>query len=191
MEKSPGAYRTISEVADELKLPQHVLRFWETRFPQIKPLKRGGNRRFYRPDDVDLLRAIKTLLYGDGFTIKGVQRILKEQGPRAVATLAQSGQLRSSVRRHSQGAFEPPDTIASGETETLVEPAETRMPRGSAAVARVRPDASIELPVRRLESPEGRDRASAEAAPGDLADRLQAVLFELSECERILAAARG
>src|SRR5260370_23856729 len=107
MDKSADAYRTISEVADELKLPQHVLRFWETRFPQVKPLKRGGNRRFYRPDDVDLLRAIKTLLYGDGFTIKGVQRILKEQGPRAGATLARSGQLRSSGPRRAAGSAQP------------------------------------------------------------------------------------
>jgi DNA-binding transcriptional MerR regulator len=82
--KGPDAFRTISEVAEALDLPQHVLRFWETRFAQIKPLKRGGGRRYYRPDDVDLLRGIRQLLYGEGFTIKGVQRILKEQGPRFV-----------------------------------------------------------------------------------------------------------
>jgi len=82
--KGPDAFRTISEVADDLGLPQHVLRFWETRFGQIRPLKRGGGRRYYRPDDVDLLRGIKELLYGEGYTIKGVQRILKEQGPRFV-----------------------------------------------------------------------------------------------------------
>jgi DNA-binding transcriptional MerR regulator len=79
-EKSPDAFRTISEVADELQLPQHVLRFWETRFPQIKPLKRGGNRRYYRPDDVELLRAIRFLLYDEGLTIRGVQKMLREQG---------------------------------------------------------------------------------------------------------------
>ncbi len=83
-EKSPDAFRTISEVAEDLDLPQHVLRFWETRFTQIKPLKRGGGRRYYRPDDVELLRGIRHLLYGEGYTIKGVQRILKEQGPRFV-----------------------------------------------------------------------------------------------------------
>ena len=83
-DKSPEAFRTISEVADELDLPQHVLRFWETRFPQIKPLKRGGNRRYYRPDDVELLRAIKFLLYDEGLTIKGVQKMLREQGTGAV-----------------------------------------------------------------------------------------------------------
>ena len=85
MDKSPEAFRTISEVAEEMDLPQHVLRFWETRFPQIKPLKRGGGRRYYRPDDVDLLRAIKQLLYGEGYTIKGVQKLLREQGAALVA----------------------------------------------------------------------------------------------------------
>lgn len=89
MDKSPDAFRTISEAAEDLDLPQHVLRFWETRFPQIKPLKRGGGRRYYRPDDVDLLRAIKQLLYGEGYTIKGVQKLFKEQGARAVASLRQ------------------------------------------------------------------------------------------------------
>ena len=74
MDRSADAFRTISEVADELNLPQHVLRFWETRFTQIKPLKRGGGRRYYRPDDVELLRAIRHLLYGEGYTIRGVQR---------------------------------------------------------------------------------------------------------------------
>jgi DNA-binding transcriptional MerR regulator len=86
MDKSPDAFRTISEVAQGLDLPQHVLRFWESRFPQIKPLKRGGGRRYYRPDDVELLRAIKHLLYDEGYTIKGVQRLFKEQGARALAT---------------------------------------------------------------------------------------------------------
>ncbi len=80
MEKSAEAFRTISEVAEDLDLPQHVLRFWETRFSQIKPLKRAGGRRFYRPHDIEVLRAIKRLLYAEGYTIKGVQRLLKEQG---------------------------------------------------------------------------------------------------------------
>ena len=80
MEKAPDAFRTISEVADEIDVPQHVLRFWESRFPQIRPMKRGGGRRYYRPDDVDLLRGIRHLLYGEGYTIRGVQRILREQG---------------------------------------------------------------------------------------------------------------
>ena len=78
VEKSAQAFRTISEVATELDVPQHVLRFWESKFSQVRPLKRGGGRRYYRPEDIDLLRRIRTLLYDDGYTIKGVQRLLKE-----------------------------------------------------------------------------------------------------------------
>ena len=92
MEKGPDAFRTISEVADDLDLPQHVLRFWETRFAQIKPMKRGGGRRYYRPDDVDLLRGIRHLLYGEGYTIRGVQQILKDQGLRYVQTVGRSAE---------------------------------------------------------------------------------------------------
>ncbi len=88
--KSPEAFRTISEVAGELDVPQHVLRFWETKFPQVKPLKRGGGRRYYRPDDVALLRRIRSLLYDDGYTIKGVQKVLREHGVRAVIAGAPS-----------------------------------------------------------------------------------------------------
>jgi DNA-binding transcriptional MerR regulator len=80
--KAPTAFRTISEVADELHIPQHVLRFWETKFPQVRPLKRGGGRRYYRPDDITLLRRISDLLYVQGYTIKGVQRLLREGGGR-------------------------------------------------------------------------------------------------------------
>lgn len=82
LKKAPNAFRTISEVADELHIPQHVLRFWETKFPQVKPLKRGGGRRYYRPDDIALLRRISDLLYIQGYTIKGVQRLLREGGGR-------------------------------------------------------------------------------------------------------------
>jgi DNA-binding transcriptional MerR regulator len=88
LDKSPDAFRTISEVADDLDIPQHVLRFWETRFTQIKPMKRSGGRRYYRPDDVDLLKGIRRLLYGEGYTIRGVQRILKEHGIKSVQGLA-------------------------------------------------------------------------------------------------------
>src|SRR5437868_1193139 len=91
MDKAPDAFRTISEVADELDIPQHVLRFWESRFLQIKPMKRAGGRRYYRPDDVDLLRGIKHLLYGEGYTIRGVQRILREQGAKFVQAVWQPG----------------------------------------------------------------------------------------------------
>jgi DNA-binding transcriptional MerR regulator len=87
LDKAPDAFRTISEVADDLDIPQHVLRFWETRFSQIKPMKRSGGRRYYRPDDVDLLRGIRRLLYGEGYTIRGVQRILKENGIKSVQGL--------------------------------------------------------------------------------------------------------
>jgi len=78
VEKSPAAFRTISEVAEELDVPQHVLRFWESKFPQVRPLKRGGGRRYYRPEDVELLARIRQLLYSDGYTIKGVQRLMRE-----------------------------------------------------------------------------------------------------------------
>ena len=88
MDKAPDAFRTISEVADDLDIPQHVLRFWETRFTQIKPMKRSGGRRYYRPDDVDLLKGIRRLLYGEGYTIRGVQRILKEHGIKSVQGIA-------------------------------------------------------------------------------------------------------
>jgi DNA-binding transcriptional MerR regulator len=91
VEKAPDAFRTISEVADDLDLPQHVLRFWETRFAQIKPMKRGGGRRYYRPEDVDLLRGIRHLLYGEGYTIRGVQRILKDEGIKFVQAVWKSG----------------------------------------------------------------------------------------------------
>ncbi|HWU54450.1 MAG TPA: MerR family transcriptional regulator [Rhizomicrobium sp.] len=89
--KSAEAFRTISEVAIELDVPQHVLRFWESRFVQIKPVKRAGGRRYYRPEDVDLLKGIRALLYSDGFTIKGVQKVLKERGLRHVAEVGRGG----------------------------------------------------------------------------------------------------
>jgi DNA-binding transcriptional MerR regulator len=91
VEKAPDAFRTISEVAHDLELPQHVLRFWETRFQQIKPLKRGGGRRYYRPDDIDLLRGIQYLLYGEGYTIRGAQRILKDNGIKFVQSVWRPG----------------------------------------------------------------------------------------------------
>ena len=95
MDKAPDAFRTISEVAEDLDIPQHVLRFWETRFSQIKPMKRSGGRRYYRPDDVDLLKGIRRLLYGEGYTIRGVQRILKEHGIGSVQRLADANAIAS------------------------------------------------------------------------------------------------
>ncbi len=82
--KSPEAFRTISEVSKDLSLPQHVLRFWETKFVQIRPIKRGGGRRYYRPEDIKLLRGIKSLLYKDGYTIRGVQKVIKEIGTKNI-----------------------------------------------------------------------------------------------------------
>jgi DNA-binding transcriptional MerR regulator len=95
LDKAPDAFRTISEVAGDLDIPQHVLRFWETRFSQIKPMKRSGGRRYYRPDDVDLLKGIRRLLYGEGYTIRGVQRILKEHGIGSVQRLADASAVAS------------------------------------------------------------------------------------------------
>ncbi|MBL4837944.1 MAG: MerR family transcriptional regulator [Kordiimonadaceae bacterium] len=99
--KSRDAFRTISEVAEYLDLPQHVLRFWESKFAQIKPLKRGGNRRYYRPEDVTLLSAIKRLLHTEGYTIRGVQKLFKAQGVRATIELAvaDNDSVFASVRR--------------------------------------------------------------------------------------------
>ena len=96
IEKGPEAYRTIREVADSMDLPQHVLRFWETRFPQIRPLKRAGGRRYYRPDDIERLRLIRRLLYDEGYTIKGVQKLFKEQGIQALSNAAQAHAVASA-----------------------------------------------------------------------------------------------
>jgi DNA-binding transcriptional MerR regulator len=110
MEKSPEAYRTIREVADSLDLPQHVLRFWETRFPQIRPLKRAGGRRYYRPDDIDRLRVIKRLLYEEGYTIKGVQKLFKEQGVQALSAAAP--RAGPSVESAEAAAASGPDAMS-------------------------------------------------------------------------------
>ena len=118
--KSPEAFRTISEVATDLDVPQHVLRFWETRFAQVKPIKRAGGRRYYRPEDVDLLRGIRALLYAEGFTIKGVQKILRDKGLRYVAELGRGGK------------FAPVSPGALAEAE--MEPDEPRYARAAMAV---------------------------------------------------------
>ena len=106
VDKAPDAFRTISEVADELEVPQHVLRFWESRFHEIRPMKRGGGRRYYRPDDVDLLRGIRHLLYGEGYTIRGVQRILKEQGRNLCRTSGSRARRsrRPPLKRRREGS---------------------------------------------------------------------------------------
>jgi len=107
MDKSSEAFRTITEVAETLDLPQHVLRFWETRFTQIKPLKRAGGRRYYRPEDVQLITAIRRLLYDEGFTIRGVQRLLREKGAKAITAGAvptpSPGRDLDEALRHGRG----------------------------------------------------------------------------------------
>ena len=102
--KSPGAFRTISEVSNDLEVPPHVLRFWETKFPQIKPLKRGGGRRYYRPEDVALLRQIRQLLYNDGYTIKGVQRLLKEGALKNTAQLGVATAMEPDQQQQPQNS---------------------------------------------------------------------------------------
>ncbi|MFM1813857.1 MAG: hypothetical protein RLZ98_552 [Pseudomonadota bacterium] len=104
MSKAAEAFRTISEVADELEIAKHVLRFWENRFPQIKPMKRGGGRRYYRPEDMDLLRGIRHLLHNEGYTIRGVQKILKQQGVETVKQCWQSGAPRVAADGANPGA---------------------------------------------------------------------------------------
>lgn len=108
--KSATAYRTISEVAEELNVPQHVLRFWETKFSQVRPLKRGGGRRYYRPEDLDLLRRIQRLLYQEGYTIKGVQRLLRESRVAMPATAPEEPE-------GEEPGDLPPETPPSGEAD--------------------------------------------------------------------------
>ena len=98
--KSRSAYRTISEVSNEIDVPAHVLRFWETKFLQIKPLKRGGGRRYYRPEDVTLLKTIRQFLYSDGYTIKGVQRLLKDGLIKTASAISMAVKIHSSWSSH-------------------------------------------------------------------------------------------
>jgi DNA-binding transcriptional MerR regulator len=112
MDKSPDAFRTISEVADHLDTPAHVLRFWESRFPQIKPVKRAGGRRYYRPTDVALLEGIKRLLHDEGLTIRGVQKILREQGIRHVAELVEEPSAEQVALEVALGDLDPVETVA-------------------------------------------------------------------------------
>lgn len=116
MAKSSEAFRTISEVADELGVPKHVLRFWEIKFPQIRPMKRGGGRRYYRPEDVGLLRGIQVLLHSEGFTIRGVQKILREQGMDQVKASGASGALVTSLAPDEAKATAPRKKAARRKT---------------------------------------------------------------------------
>ena len=113
--KAPTAFRTISEVADELHIPQHVLRFWETKFPQVKPLKRGGGRRYYRPDDILLLRRISDLLYIQGYTIKGVQRLLREGGGQLSENIPPAPAAERAAAEAERAEAAPPDPDAAND----------------------------------------------------------------------------
>jgi DNA-binding transcriptional MerR regulator len=173
LDKAPDAFRTISEVADDLDIPQHVLRFWETRFAQIKPMKRSGGRRYYRPDDVDLLRGIRRLLYGEGYTIRGVQRILKEHGVKAVQGLVDGSTalpaLGSPGDQATRGGAEAEDeevVVDAGEDEDEATGQAPSAVRASAAAS------ANSLP-------------SANARKLDLA-RLEAVLQDLIACRQLL-----
>ena len=169
MDKAPDAFRTISEVADEIDVPQHVLRFWESRFTQIKPMKRGGGRRYYRPDDVDLLRGVRHLLYGEGYTIRGVQRILRDEGAAFVQNVWRPG------------AELPPPPDANDEAESFVEDAaETRASMfsraGDGAAAGRREPTIVPVAATRPSAQSGR---AAE-------ETLRLVLDELVACRRLI-----
>jgi len=193
MSKSPDAFRTISEVAEELGLPQHVLRFWETRFNQIKPLKRGGGRRYYRPEDVDLLRGIRHLLYDEGYTIRGLQRILREQGNRFVIASVNGesmAEVRAQVMSHQQ---------TESDAETLDELADD-FPGAPAPGQKAVPVQSYYDPdalrpaglLARLRGETGGPpRLSPVKFTPDDRRALQETLYELLECKRLLDQVRG
>jgi DNA-binding transcriptional MerR regulator len=185
MDKSPDAFRTISEVGEDLDLPQHVLRFWETRFTQIKPLKRGGGRRYYRPADVDLLKGIRHLLYEQGYTIKGVQRLLKDNGNQFVIALG-SGDVNAAdeIARQRQVAQE---------AATQAPPAQKR---NATPVFDADDDAVVGAPkvsaTRRFfglggkGDDQGPVAADHQGVAKDNRALLQEVLFDLLECKRLL-----
>lgn len=201
-DKSPDAFRTISEVAEDLDLPQHVLRFWETRFTHIKPLKRGGGRRYYRPDDVELLRGIRHLLYGEGYTIKGVQRILKEQGPRFVMRAWMEEEPSIPAAEAAPGSeadhAAAPETaaeasqVASGADGVQIEELpKDLLPETHAKASEPSKLGGMRFMERFRSEKEGDGAADAsEALSKDDVRRLQATLFELLECKRMLDQAR-
>jgi DNA-binding transcriptional MerR regulator len=174
VEKAPDAFRTISEVAHELDVPQHVLRFWESRFREIRPMKRGGGRRYYRPEDVDLLRGIRHLLYGEGYTIRGVQRLLREQGLRFVQSVWQPGApqpAQPSAEDRADNAVARRKGAAGERRDSHGEP---RDPAGSTD-ARLEP-APLVQPV-------------SSGLTAEQLQQLQATLRELTECRKLLEAA--
>ncbi|BAE51160.1 MerR family transcriptional regulator [Paramagnetospirillum magneticum] len=166
--KSEAAFRTISEVADELDVPQHVLRFWEGKFPQVKPLKRGGGRRYYRPDDVALLRRIRDLLYAEGYTIKGVQKLLKEGG--GSKDVVAPAPPRAAEPELSLGLDHPEDHEDDDEEDDLViEEDEVRH-----AVVRTIVSSGDELP------------APAGALSPNLRHELEEIMAELEQLRALL-----
>ncbi len=198
MEKAPDAFRTISEVADEIDVPQHVLRFWESRFTQIRPMKRGGGRRYYRPDDVDLLRGVRHLLYGEGYTIRGVQRILREQGSAFVQNVWRAGaeppppQLEEDRGGQESGAKNGEDSgHESGENALATRPEPNLFEFAPPAVANAAPGERRE-PV--MPSPANASPAAAEPPARRIMDaenrsKLQSALEQLAACRRLLDAA--
>lgn len=196
MDKAPDAFRTISEVAEDLDVPQHVLRFWETRFAQIKPMKRSGGRRYYRPEDVNLLRGIRHLLYGQGYTIRGVQRILREQGVKsvqnwqsgAITPLAAAGDdeldheemLREAVNEEMTDDFE------AGEGDDIGEAPSHELPSAIASfIDAARHHRAPAAP------PPSLAESLTEASRLDERNvaKLRAALEQLLECRRMLDAA--
>jgi len=192
VDKAPDAFRTISEVADDLDVPQHVLRFWESRFREIKPMKRGGGRRYYRPDDVDLLRGIRHLLYGEGYTIRGVQRILREQGLKFVQAVWHPGAPQPSHGPADDGDFVPED--AAGTRVASSEESE-RSSRGLFGILpSLLSDEENEtgeqhlpavLPKVPLPAALAPPSAGTALSPEDVR-RLQSALRELGECRRLI-----
>lgn len=169
MSKAAEAFRTISEVADELDVQKHVLRFWEARFPQVRPMKRGGGRRYYRPEDMELLRGIRHLLHAEGYTIKGVQKILREQGIDYVKQHGRSPAERIDVRAAARGIHADARALPAN----VPAAATPRQGRGPVAV-----------PSRRTTA-----RARSDAA-GQLA-AIEAAIKELEQCRSILLETLG
>lgn len=177
MAKAAEAFRTISEVAEELDLHKHVLRFWEVKFPQIKPMKRGGGRRYYRPADMELLRGIRHLLHAEGYTIKGVQKILRERGIDAVKRVG--AELTSNVKTTVPATAAP-------EREGRAAAAEQALPRSQDVEERASKAAQ---PARVIEAAAGIGRTSEEPALGGRSEEIVKAIAELQECRSILMAA--
>lgn len=153
--KSASAFRTISEVASELDVPQHVLRFWETKFSQVKPLKRGGGRRYYRPEDVELLRSIRGLLYNDGYTIKGVQKLLRDGGIKSVRSAPSDA---GKERREPLPVFPPsppenrPESVVPPPVMTSSNPAVQAAPASRKAALDPETKASLKALLNELQT---------------------------------------